>query len=439
MKTNFFKPSQVTTFNGARSVNVSPLQKLKRLTMACMLWEDNFYVDGKTTAEQIQELCAQIDGDKLVQLAVDCSTKGQLRHMPLYLIVQALKKQARCIEAIDTICNRPDQMTELLSLYWKDGKKPLSAQLKKGLAKAFTKYDEYQLSKYNRDNPIKLRDVLFLCHAKPKDSSQEELWKRLISNGLSIAETWESKLSSGADKKDSFQELLSKGKMGKLAILRNLRNMFDSGVPKDLVESELMRNGRPILPFQFLAAAKACPQWEDIVDKAMIKSAQEKEKLKGLTVILVDVSGSMDQGLAGKSQMTRMEAACGLAILLKEVSENYDMFSFSDQIKLIPPRSGMALRDAIITSQPHSGTYLGVALNLINTQKKAGLNIDRIIVITDEQTNDVPPAMKDTNQCYVVNVGTYQNGIFNNGQWHTINGFSEHVVDYIIEYEKEEC
>jgi hypothetical protein len=119
MKTNFFTKTQVTTFNGARSVDVSPIQRLRRLTMACMLWEDTFYVDGKTAIEQIEEICKQIDGHKIVQVALECH-KGNLRHMPLYLIVQALKKGAKCVDAIDTICNRPDQMTELLSLYWKD-------------------------------------------------------------------------------------------------------------------------------------------------------------------------------------------------------------------------------------------------------------------------------------------------------------------------------
>jgi TROVE domain-containing protein len=317
-------------------------------------------------------------------------------------------------------------------------KKPLAAQLKKGLALAFTKFDRYQLSKYNKDNPIKLRDVLFLCHAKAKDAQQEQDWKDLINGTLESPDTWEVRLSSGSDKKESFQELLSKGKMGKLAILRNMRNMYESGVDQNLVASELMKNSHPILPFQFLAAAKACPKWEQIIDAAMIASAQSKEKLKGLTVILVDVSASMDYALSTKSEMKRIEAACGLAILLKEVSENYDMFTFSEQIKSIPPRSGMALRDAIVTSQPHRSTYLGAALTLINLQKKQGLMIDRIIVITDEQANDVPPTMKDTNNCYIINVGTYQNGIFNDGQWHTITGFSEHVVDYIIELEKEE-
>ena len=40
------------------------------------------------------------------------------------------------------------------------------AAMKRGLARAFLKFDEYALGKYNRDAAVKLRDVLFLCHAK---------------------------------------------------------------------------------------------------------------------------------------------------------------------------------------------------------------------------------------------------------------------------------
>lgn len=443
MKTNYFQKSPLFTFEGAKSSPIPPIQQLRRISLACMLWEDTFYVDGKKSVEILDEVCSQLDQLQILNVALEANCKGLLRHLPLKLIVNSFKSKKRMNQPfihgqkmmmpsdyIFEICNRPDQMTELLSLYWKDGKKPIPAQLKKGLAKAFTRFDEYQLAKYNRDNPIKLRDILFLCHAKPKDKEQEFLWKKLISSNLSIPETWETKLSSGMDKKESFQELLEKGKMGKLAIVRNLRNMFESGISKEIVEKELMRKSRPILPFQFLAAAKECPQWEDIIDKAMIQACEGKDKLDGTTVLLVDVSGSMNDPLSAKSTMKRMDAACGIAILLREICEQVAIYSFSNRIAVIPPRQGMALRDAIIKSQEHSGTNLRDAL--INIQS---LPVKRVIVITDEQSQNDPVKMNQEKK-YIINVGSYQNGILNNSNWLTITGFSEAVIDYIIEVEK---
>ncbi|MCO6763737.1 hypothetical protein KQH43_32080, partial [Streptomyces sp. EL5] len=70
---------------------------------------------------------------------------------------------------------RPDEMTELLAIYWADAlgpqqqrkRQPVSAQIKKGLARALTKFDAYQLAKYDRDGAVRIKDVLFLVHAKP--------------------------------------------------------------------------------------------------------------------------------------------------------------------------------------------------------------------------------------------------------------------------------
>lgn len=435
MKLNVFPKTYPTTHEGGPSTNIPPLAQLRRLTMACMLWEDTFYVDGKTVADQIAEVCTKVKAQDIVDLAVEIHQKGLLRHIPLFLIVEALKKKAKCIDAIDIICNRPDQMTELLTLYWKNGRCPTAKQLEKGLAKAFTKFDEYQLQKYNRDTPVKLRDVMFKCHPKPKNDAQKELWKRLIDGKLATPETWETKLSAGEDKKESFEQLLTEGKLGKLALVRNLRNMRDAGISKDLVAEHLLKPSRPILPFQFLAAAKMVPQWEDIIDAGMIKTMESHEKFDGMTIVLVDVSGSMDSRISSKSDMTHQDAAAALAILIRSITKEGLICTFSDRLISIPARHGMALRDAIKNSQPNNGTALGAALTQLNTEYEKLARAKRIIVITDEQSSDTIPHMPIEN-CYVINTGAYQNGIKNNGQWLTISGFSENTINYILEVER---
>ncbi len=50
--------------------------------------------------------------------------------------------------------------------------------MKLGLARAFGKFDASQLAKYDRDEPVKLRDVMFLVHAKPKDEAQAAFGSR---------------------------------------------------------------------------------------------------------------------------------------------------------------------------------------------------------------------------------------------------------------------
>ncbi len=426
---------KVFTHEGGKAVETTPYETLKRTVLACMLFEDNFYESGVKVAERIEQLCTQVKASQIIELALIAAQKYHLRHIPLMMIKQALKadhKGLNLSDVINKIIVRPDMITDLLALYWKEGKKPLPNQLKKGIAKAFTKFDAYQLAKYNRDNPIKLRDALFMCHAKPKDEEQATIWKQLVDKSLPSPDTWEVRLSAGENKKESFQELLFKGKMGKLAILRNLRNMKEAGIPKESVAHELLRNPKEMLPFQYLAAAKECVEWEDIVDKSMIQACGLKPKLMGRTIVLVDVSGSMSAPISAKSKMTCMDAACGMAILLRECTPDLQMYTFSEKIVPVPPRQGMALRDALTKSQYPSATYLGAALNYII---QSGISFERIIVITDEQCQDSIPHMPMKHN-YILNVCSNENGVGNKNQWVTITGFSEASIDFIREYEE---
>jgi 60 kDa SS-A/Ro ribonucleoprotein len=88
------------------------------------------------------------------------------------------------------------------------------------------------LQKYAARGAIRLRDVLLLTHAKPRDAEQEPWFKMLADDTLPVADTWESNLSAGADKRETFETMLRENRLGALAVLRNLRNMQESGVPR---------------------------------------------------------------------------------------------------------------------------------------------------------------------------------------------------------------
>ncbi len=118
-----------------------------------------------------------------------------------------------------------------------------------------------------------------------------------------------------------------------------------------------------VLPFRFLAAARVAPQWEQALESAMFRALEGRAaRLPGHTVLLVDVSGSMEAAISHRSEMRRTDAAYGLAILLREIAEKVTIYTFSNEAKLVPSRRGMALRDALDQSQPHGGTYLGKAI-----------------------------------------------------------------------------
>jgi 60 kDa SS-A/Ro ribonucleoprotein len=435
MKVNVKARPSAVTHEGAPARRINALQMLKRSVLSCMLWENEFYEDGQTISERIKDLIPSVDPQACFDLAVKARTDMKLRHVPLLIArtMAALGTHKYLVSRLlATIIQRPDELTEFLAIYWKEKRQPLSAQVKKGLALAFAKFDEYSLAKYNRENAIKLRDVLFLSHARPSSTAQEVLWKKLIANELAIPDTWEVELSQSKDKKASWTRLLTENKLGGLALLRNLRNIKEAGVAEPLIARALveMRVDR-ILPFRFITAARYAPQWESKIEGAMLKCLNGLEKLPGKTVLLVDVSGSMSSNISAKSELSRQDAAEGLAILARELCEEIEIFSFSDTFVRIPDRHGFGLRDAIRTSQRPSGTYLGAALI---AAKKVVSDITRIIVITDEQSHD---AVGNPHYLgYMINVASNENGV-GYGPWHHIDGWSEAVFDYIIENEKE--
>jgi 60 kDa SS-A/Ro ribonucleoprotein len=423
------------THEGAPARNISTELQLRRSVLACLLWESQFYEDGVEIAGRIAQLVPKVEAKKVAALAVEAREKMKLRHAPLLLVREMARHATHRGFVADTLAQviqRADELAEFVAIYWKDGRVPLSAQVKKGLAAAFPKFDEYALGKYDRGGPIKLRDVLFLAHAKPRDEAQAEVWKRLIAGELTAPDTWEVALSSGADKREAWGRLLREQKLGALALLRNLRNMREAGVEENLVLAALrnMSTGR-VLPFRFLAAARYAPQWEEALEQAMLKCVAGQEKLPGKTIVLVDVSGSMTAPLSQRSEMQRTDAAYGLAVLLREIGEKVAVFSFSNSLVEVPARRGFALRDAIDASQSHGATYLGKAVDGLNQNER----YDRLIVITDEQAHDTVPAPKGKG--YVINVASNKNGV-GYGKWTHIDGWSESVVEYIRTLEQTE-
>jgi 60 kDa SS-A/Ro ribonucleoprotein len=148
---------------------------------------------------RIAQLVPKVVPERVAALAVEAREQMKLRHAPLLLVREMARHKthlALVSETLARVIQRADELAEFVAIYWKDGRVPLSGQVKKGLAAAF-QFDEYQLAKYDRGGPIKLRDVLLRCHAKPRDQVQAGIWKKLIWGRLSAPDTWEVVLSSG--------------------------------------------------------------------------------------------------------------------------------------------------------------------------------------------------------------------------------------------------
>ena len=437
------------THGGGEALRITPEQELQRSVMSCMLWEGEFYEDGKSIADRIVSLVGKVSPETAFEVAVKARNESKLRHVPL-LIARTMAKldthKHLVADLLYEVIQRPDELTEFLAIYWKDKRQPLSAQVKKGLARALCKFDEYQLAKYDREGAVKLRDVLFLSHARPENDEQKELFRKLVDGELKTPDTWEVALSSGGDKKEHWERLLESGKLGAFALIRNLRNMVQAKVNKSLVRTALKKaNVGRILPFRFIAAAKHAPEFEPEIEDCLLRGLEQRPKLKGKTVLIVDVSGSMYGGRVSKnSEMSRAEVACSLAILIRELCEESAIYATDarrvHKTELVPARRGFALSDAIY-KMCHplggGGIFLKQVMDFVYEKETEA---DRVIVITDEQdcSGMAGDAAALSNAFgthnYLINVASYKNGI-GYRKWVHIDGWSDSVVDYIQQYE----
>lgn len=457
----------IFTGGGGRAVKISKELQLRRSVMTGFLSENLFYECGERVDKRILSLVGDVDPSVVADMAVVARNDMKLRHMPLMLVrAMALypSHRSHVADTLETVIQRPDELAEFLALYWdkelwtpeltrKYGKKskcPLSNGVKLGLAAAFQKFDEYQLAKWNQmDRAVKLRDVLFLCHAKPSSPDQDKLWKRLINGELAVPDTWEVALSAtgGKGKKAAWTDLLKRKRLPAMALIRNLRNMLEADVDTDLIRDSILNmDTSRVLPFRFITAARHAPRMETALESAMVSCCNELPKLPGKTIMIIDLSGSMGGMLSAKSELTRIDGACALAMLVREQCDDPVIYATAGNdhrrthaTVLVPARRGFALRDAIVATRPTiggGGIFLRQVCDFVKSKEKRA---DRILVITDEQDCEDPShpeksaAKADAfgTRNYMINVSTERNGIGYGPKWVHFDGFSETVLKYI--------
>ena len=437
---------------GLRAAKQTNIQALRRITLANLLWEDCAYVDGKSLAQEIVRLVPLCDPKDVANLALECRLVQKLRHTPLFLVSEMCKYDATRVyvgEILPKIITRADMITDFLAIYWKDGKRPLANQAKRGLAASFHNFDAYQFAKYDRDAKIKLRDVMFLCHPKATDAQEEELFRMIAERSLPIPDTWEVALSAGADKKETWTRLINTRKIGGMAFLRNLRNMKDAHVEFDTIIKGLNElKGTMLLPLDYLKAARMAPEFESYIEAKMIDSYAHLPKLPGKTLFIVDVSGSMGNTTSSGTNFTRLDQACAMAMLAANQCESYklvatagfDSTSEGAHLEIEYPKKGFCLAKQIMETRDRIGWGGIFTRQVLEWSKKRfkDTDFDRIIVFSDSQDCDrvdkVPHPFAKHN--YICDVSSHTKGVNYRGCWTAeISGWSEHFITYIAALE----
>lgn len=391
------KGTKTENYAGGEAFSESPELELVSVLLTSFV-QDQYYRGANEGIERTKELVRLNDKKFCAKTAIYARTKFGMRsisHVVAGELAKHVKGEEWSKRFFDKVVYRPDDMMEILSYYLNEYKKPIPNALKKGLALAFNKFDEYSLAKYRGNGKaLSLIDVVNLVHPKPTDKNKIALGK-LVEDKLVSKGTWESELTKAGQeadgeeaknelKKEVWVKLIKEKKLGYFALLRNLRNILEQA-PEAIPDAiKMLTNGKLIkkslvLPFRFTTALEQIKQTNFsesmnviiALNMAVDISLDNVPKLDGKTLVVLDVSGSME----GKpSEIGSLFAA----ILVK--TNFADFMKFSNDAKYVtlnPLDSTITLADSI--------KFATGGTNFHSIFKKANKPYDRIIILSDMQ------------------------------------------------------
>ena len=411
-----------TNYEGEVAYKLTPKMELYTLICTASL-QKKFYTDSDECVGRLKGLLHKVPIEFAVKLAIYAREQMYLRSIPLVMAVELLKladehikdvhEQSKLLEdLVERVIQRADEIPEILSYFQianeRTGTKKLNklpTALKKGVARAFYKFDAYQFAKYNRATEVTIRDAMFLTHPKPI-KEKEALFKKIADNKLDTPYTWETELSKddGRNKKEKWEALITSKKVGYMAQLRNLRNMLEANVDNiqvvldNLASKEAVWKSRQ-LPFRFFSAYREVADVGEFKSSAVLECLEEAivhstQNIKGFdtntnVLIACDMSGSMTCMLSPKSKIHYYEIGLTLGMLLQHRCKSVITGIFGEDWKVVQlPRTNILANTHKLSNMEgevgHSTNGYKAIQWLINNKQVA----DKVFIFTDCQLWD---------------------------------------------------
>lgn len=451
------KGSNITTnISGHKAYKIDDKTKLVTMVLTTMFGEAKYY--GDNTNELIK-LAENSDMEFLSKLAIYARREMNMRSVSHALTAVIAKHGKEYIkQTVADVVLRADDITEILSVYIVMYGKPIPNGLKKALATALCKFDEYALAKYKgTSKAISIRDVLRLVHPKPKNKEQEILFGKVINDELEIPYTWETELSSKGNTKEVWESLIDSDKVGYMALLRNLKNIINAEPTNiDKVFDKLQNKEQVLkskqLPFRFYSAyqrlskeGKASSKIFDVLETAIEHSTSNIEKIKGKTLIAIDVSGSMAMQLSQRSDVSCSDIACLFASMANKICDDAIVVSFDTALRKVAlSTKGGIIQNAKSIDVNGGGTDIALPLTYILKEK---IKVDRMILFSDNEANrrpevtqkyadDYRKAINSDFWVHAVDLQGYGTQQFIGAKTNIIAGWSEKVLEFISLTEK---
>jgi hypothetical protein len=397
------EPKQIINPHGLVAYKAADEVALYKYCSSIMVGNKTFY-KGPSTRD-FQTLCSRVSVDYLLALAAYVRNEMDMRSTAVMLLVEAAKRKHEAntpnpVRAYTPyILTRMDQPAEAISYFAGEGKlEKFPNALRRGIADTITmRGNHYNIAKYKRaSRDVSLVDVFNLCHPQPKNEKQAEVFKSLIEGTLKDDTTWEAKLSkNGSEGKDTLWNEIAPT-MSLMVLVKNLRNFLQAGaygaiqVTVDkLKDPKEVKNSR-LWPHEFYKAYLALVNEAGIKLTAPLKEAlsiaidlatENIPRIKGSTLIALDVSGSM-KGNQTNAGLSPAQIGCVLLNALEKVVDGKVLLvAYDGNARVITLPKGNALtriESVVINGGMTNHT------SVIELAQKQETTYDNIFMFTDE-------------------------------------------------------
>lgn len=457
-KFNTTNTDKTVNKDGHTAYKMKDKEKLVTQVLTSFFNESKFYGDNSAEMQETIKSVIKTDPQFVANLAVFARREFNMRsvaHILTAYLAHEIEGKPYTRKTVKAVTVRGDDVTEIMACYLSLFGKPIPNALRKGIADAMQGFDEYTLAKYKGNGKaVKMRDLLCLCRPSPKTQAQSDLWKRLLNDELETPMTWETQLSVNGNNAKTWETLIESGKVGYMALLRNLRNILTanpSNVDKVLAtieNPEAVKRSRQ-LPFRFLSAFRELGSTGgsrvfDVLENAVEASIANMPKLSGTTVIAVDTSGSMSCLVSGKSNVRCQEIAMLLGLMANKICENSYFYTFDTEIEKYPVSHRSGILETTLNYYCRGG---GTNMFLpFEKMSRDNVKADRIIFISDNVCNSgggfygktVQSAAdkyrrKTGNDIWVhaIDLQGYGTQQFHGAKTNIIAGWSEKVFEFI--------
>lgn len=454
-------------------------QELYEVIVSTMFGKDSFYLSTNDMVSRARQLILNIvskgDCDFIANLIIHAREEMNIRTMPIVATVMfadALRthnvQYPQLRRLVCDVIQRADQVTDLYAyaLHTFGNKNKVPMAIKRGVGDAFNKFNEYHFAKYNRNGEVKIRDVLRIVHPVAVNVEQGEIFKKIMDDCLKVPYTWETELSVNGQlpvnerksKKQLWTELVSSGKMGYMALIRNLRNICDAGIDADVMRTHVcdvisdekrVRVNRQLpvayaLALQALAEVNAPTALKSALNTALEYSVDNIPPLGDDVVLLVDSSGSMQGGYYYNDTITTMSpadyASIFAAMLVRANKGAYNVRviyfdSTAKEIKVDPDVPVLTQAKRLRELSRGGATELGAAFKLM---EQRGWKPDTLIVLSDMEVNHMDyhktvrtNSMKDCVKVAVNFCGGNSTPLSEIDGWYQLSGWSDNMFKFI--------